>query len=80
MHLRMLFWGRNHHLKAVRCLQPAAVELLLHRGCRAQEADTAHARRTHAATGRVGDVQQRDGDRTLDSRGHAVHRVRAEQQ
>ena len=58
--------------------EAAAVEVLLHRVARGEQADAVDAGCLDALGGGVGDVQQRDVDGGLDIVGEPVHRVRAE--
>ena len=71
--------GRRHqHVEAVAALEAAAVEVLLHREARAEQADARQTRPCDPRGRRVGDVQQRDVDGGLDLRRDLVHRVRAQ--
>ena len=67
----------HDHLESV-ALEPATVEVVLHRVARAEQCDPLHARRPNSAGRGVGEVQELDLDRRLDPVGQQMHRVGAQ--
>ena len=68
----------HQHGERVAVAQPSHVEVALHRVARAEHGNDVHSGDHHGGCSGIGDVQQRHGNRRLDGRREAVHRVRAD--
>ena len=78
MYLCAVSLFRDDDLQSMFAFEPPAVEVLLHRKRRGEQADPFKAPRVDRCGSRIGNVEQRQAGRILNTRGKFVHCVGAQ--